>query len=181
MQVNLSKNSWHAKYYKWSTSNPVKFMNLCPYFWSLVSLLASFPVLLFFKFVKFLYLGSLKIIPKKEETYKPQSKISKKIEAFNDKHEVKIKKVKKAAGLVLMWFYFGVIGAGGLFAIIFTVADGKWMELLAFIGGLALLFGLICLIIFGGSRISESDTYSMIKGMIKSKKDKICPGIEWKD
>jgi hypothetical protein len=149
-------------------------MNLCPYFWSLVSLLALFPFIAFFKIVKLLCLRSLKVIPIKED-------ISKKIEAFNDKHEVKIKKVQKAAGLMLMWLYFGLIGVGGLLVIIFTVADGKWMELLAFIGGLALLVGLVILIIFGGIKISESDTFTMIKGMIKSKKNKVCPAIEWKE
>ena len=82
---------------------------------------------------------------------------------------------------MLMWLYFGLIGVGGLLVIIFTVADGKWMELLAFIGGLALLVGLLILIIFGGIKISESDTFTMIKGMIKSKKNKVCPAIEWKE
>jgi hypothetical protein len=180
MQVNLSKNSWHAKYYNWSTGNPAKFMNLCPYFWSLVSLLALFPVLFFFKLVKLLYFASLKVIPQSNES-KPQSSLSKKVEAFSDKHHVKIEKAKKITEKAVMWFYFGIIGAMVIFAIVATVVEGKWMELLAFIGGIVILAGLIFGLISGVSKISESDTYSMIKGMIKSKKDKVCPGIEWKE
>ena len=49
--------------------------------------------------------------------------------------------------------------------------------ILAFIGGITVFTA----IIFGIVSYFTSDTHQMITGMIKSKKDKICPFINWKE
>ena len=58
-EVNLSKSAWHVKFFMWATGNSVKWNNLCPYFWSLVSLLLISPLILMWKIVKFIFNSSV--------------------------------------------------------------------------------------------------------------------------
>ena len=58
-EVNLSKSAWHTKFYKWATGKSVKWNNLCPYFWSLVSLLLISSLILLWKIVKTVFNGAV--------------------------------------------------------------------------------------------------------------------------
>jgi hypothetical protein len=56
--------------------------------------------------------------------------------------------------------------------------NGAWLGfvyILAFIGGFVSLF----LLIWGVISLADTDTWKMIKGMLYSTKNKVCPMITW--
>lgn len=182
MLVNLSRNSWHSKYYNFVKGNypTYDFKSLCPYFWTIVSFILLSPVILTWKLIKHL---TVKPIQKAivsgvgealSETY--ESKEPNKFFKWWDKHGDNIEK----------WFqrvYFGMLGLVGLIIIIAALVQlfkekGTWM-------GFVYIFAWIGVILttvfttYGIISFFETDTWSMIKGMGHSFKNKVCPMIKW--
>ena len=76
MLVNLSRSSWHSKYYNFVKGYypTYEFKSLCPYFWTIVTLILLLPVILIWKgFKTFVVTPTKKIakVVKKEPKYKP--------------------------------------------------------------------------------------------------------------
>lgn len=184
MLVKLSRNSWHSRYYKWVKGYyPTdEFKSVCPYFWTIVSFLGLFPLIALWKGFNFIF----KIL------------IEKPLEgAIERSFERKLNQKKKESSKFSKWFdkngdtlgkwvgyiWFGFMGLILLFWIVIQFIEstkkfGIWVTLvyvLAIIGGLTVSI----LIGAGINSFRESDTWSMIKGMLYSIKNKACPMIKW--
>jgi hypothetical protein len=173
MLVNLSKNSWHSKYYNFVKGYypTYEFKSLCPYFWTIVSFILLSPVILLWK-----VFGAIAIKP-----------IKKTINSSSDKGPNKFFKwYEKKGPNIDKWFgriYFGFLGLMFLFLIVVGLIQlfkekGAWMGLVyifAWIGAT----GIGIFTVFGIVNFFETDTWGIIKGMIYSVKNKVCPMIKW--
>ena len=187
MEVSLSQHSWHAKYYNFVKGYypTYEFKSLCPYFWTIVSLVLLSPVIVSWKVIKPLIKGTIKsagnvialsvdkVLSQPSKPHKEQSKFSK----WYDRNGEKIGE----------WFgkiYLITIGLIALIVIIGSIVilfqeKGAWLGfvyIFAIIGGFVSLFSLIWMVI----SFFETDSWKMIKGMMYSAKNKVCPMITWK-
>lgn len=192
MLVNLSKKSWHAKYYKWVTGYypTYKFKSLCPYFWTIVLYVVSSPVILLWelsgKILDYVFVKPLEMVDKQirkrsfEKRLKSQSleKKESKIRTWWNKNDEKILNIISNiwTGLILLgilsWILYGAYK-------IYTKEGGLY--LLVFICCLVGAFTILFLIISGILAFFDSQTWDMIKGMIYSVKNKVCPMIKWEE
>lgn len=183
-EVTLSRSAWHVKFFTWATGSAPKWNNLCPYFWSLVSLLIISPLLLLWKIVKLIFKGLVLIVkavaktipekPEKEYVYKePTPQSIKRLQIFGS--------IQKWIGRIFITLYFSliVIAIGmGLYQLFMT--KGALISLtyiFAFIGVIAVSVA----ILWGLFSYFESDTHEMVKSMFIAKKQKYCPHINWKE
>lgn len=178
-EVTLSKSAWHVKFFTWATGSAPKWNNLCPYFWSLVSLLIIFPLLLLWKIVKLIFKGISSIIenipekPEKEYVSKePTPQSIKRLKIFDS--------ILKWIARIVIILYLSLCVITIILAIYkLFMAEGavlSFIYIFAFIGVLAVVIA----IIWGIISYLNSDTHEMIKGMIHAKKQKYCPHINWK-
>ena len=180
MEISLSRDAWHAKYYNFVKGDyPTnKFKSLCPYFWTMVTLILLSPVIVSWKVFSRLTVTPIgkaidySITKSLSKPYKEPTKISK----WYDRNGEKIGE----------WFgkiYLTTIGLISLIILIVGIVtlfkeNGVWLGfvyILAFIGGLVSLFSLIWMVI----SFSDTDSWKMIKGMMYSTKNKVCPMITW--
>ena len=54
-RITLDRNSWHFKYYCWVLNTKTPPATLCPYFWTMICLIAIAPIILFFAGIYFLF------------------------------------------------------------------------------------------------------------------------------
>lgn len=180
MEVTLSKHAWHVNFYQWATGNKPKWNNLCPYFWSLVFMLLISPLIIIWKIVKFILVKPIKKLLVQKTPIK--KKVKKEREPFiSYKTKKNINKVLFFIGKVFVFLYFTLVGLIAMYGIYILFKNEGLVigmkTILAFIGGITVFTA----IIFGIISYFTSDTHQMITGMIKSKKDKICPFINWKE
>jgi hypothetical protein len=188
MLVNLSRNSWHSKYYNFvKGSYPTyKFKSLCPYFWTIVSFILLSPVILIWKGLKLLLKLAVQPIQKAiingvgravSEPYEPY--VRKKPSKFS-------KWFKKNESAIGKWggrIYFGFLGFMTLFVLTMGIIQlfkqkGAWLGLVyifSWIGVIATTFLVVWVLV----EFFSSDTWEMVKGMGYSVKNKVCPMIKW--
>lgn len=184
MEISLSRNSWHAKYYNFVKGYypTYEFKSLCPYFWTILTLILLSPVIVLWKVINRLVIKPIggtinhtihKALSQPSKPRKEPSKFSK----WYDRNDKKI-------GIWFARIYFGLM----IFLLIFGLtvgiinllhAKGTWLGIIyifAGIGGLTTSVFLIWMII----SFFETDIWKMIKGMMYSTKNKVCPMITWK-
>jgi low affinity Fe/Cu permease len=185
MLVNLSRNSWHSKYYNFVKGYypNYEFESLCPYFWTIVSLILLLPVILIWKGLKSLLKLSIKPI-QKAIVYGVGKAVS---EPYVKREPSNFSKwFKRNDNVINKWFgriYFGslmlmllVVVVGGIIELF--KQKGAWLGfvyIFACIGVTATCFLIIWLIV----EFFSSDTWEMVKGMGYSVKNKVCPMIKW--
>ncbi len=195
-EVNLSKSAWHVKFFMWATGNSVKWNNLCPYFWALVSLLLISPLILLWKTVKMVFKGVVNVVkfinvlinklPKSKYVGVSKPKKFKKPKTIEEiiKKEKRID-VVKSIGLWSGRIFLGCYVLFILFLIIllfikaFTIygAFMTFVYMFALIG----LVAFIILIVYLLGCYFQSDTHEMVVGMFRAKKQKYCPHINWRE
>lgn len=180
MLVNLSRSSWHSKYYNFVKGYypTYEFKSLCPYFWTIVTLILLLPVILIWKGIKNLIITPTKKISqivKKEPKNKPYKEPTKFVK-WCQKNDSKITKG-------FQYLYFGLMGGvlvlmitAGLYDLFST--KGVLMGLIYIFAGIGALTTSV-LSIWGIVSFFETDSWKMIKGMSYSIKNKVCPMITW--
>jgi hypothetical protein len=180
MLVNLSRSSWHSKYYNFVKGYypTYEFKSLCPYFWTIVTLILLLPVILIWKgFKTFVVTPTKKIVKvvKKEPKYKPYKEPTKFVK-WCQKNDSKITKG-------FQYLYFGLMG--GLLVLMLSVGvynlfstEGFLMGVIYIFAGIGVLTTTV-LTVWGIISFFETDTWTMIKGMSYSIKNKVCPMITW--
>jgi hypothetical protein len=188
MEVSLSQHSWHAKYYNFVKGYypTYEFKSLCPYFWTIVSLVLLSPVIVSWKVIKPLIKGTIKsagnviaisvdkVLSQPSNPRKEPSKFSK----WYDRNGKKIGDWFGKIYLITMGLIALIVIIGSI--VILFQEKGAWLGfvyIFTIIGGLVSLFSLIWLVI----SFFETDIWKMIKGMIYSTKNKVCPMITWKN
>jgi len=181
MLVNLSRSSWHSKYYNFVKGYypTYEFKSLCPYFWTIVTLILLLPVILIWKgFKTFVVTPTKKIVKvvKKEPKYKPYKEPTKFVKWYQ-RNDSKITKG-------FQYLYFGLMG--GLLVLMLSVGvynlfstEGFLMGVIYIFAGIGVLTTTV-LTVWGIISFFETDTWTMIKGMSYSIKNKVCPMITWK-
>lgn len=194
MQVNLSKNSWHSKLFKWTIGKYPTHGNLCPYFWTTIFFMFASPFVLAFRVITF----PLKFIaskigtavrkynaahPPKPYVYKPyvKSKLSRFLEAVFGPIEAFFEsplteKVAKKIGKVIAYLFcitFFVIIIYGL--VTMTAKNG--ILLILVVGTLAILG----LIVWAVISFFDSAAWGFIVNSVLMFKNKMCPAIDWKE
>lgn len=182
MLVNLSRNSWHSKYYNFVKGNypTYDFKSLCPYFWTIVSYILLSPVIIFWKVFK-----ALTVKPIQKAIFRSVDKALS--EPYEKKEPSKFWKWwEKNDDKIGEWFgriYFGFLGLIVVVVIIGSIIQlfkdkGAWMGfvfLFAWIGALTSLI----FVTWGLVSFFETDVWRAIKGMSYSVKNKVCPMIKW--
>lgn len=187
MEISLSRNSWHAKYYNFVKGHypTYDFKSLCPYFWTMVTLILLLPVILIWKSVKSIVKGTVKsvgnviassvdkVFSQPIKPHKEPTKFSK----WYDRNGYKIGE----------WFARFYLYTMGLILLIATITSivllfqekGTW---LAFIYIFAIIGSVVSVVslTWGVMTFFETETWRMIKGMMYSTKNKVCPMINWK-
>jgi hypothetical protein len=180
MLVNLSRSSWHSKYYNFVKGYypTYEFKSLCPYFWTIVTLILLLPVILIWKgFKTFVVTPTKKIakVVKKEPKYKPYKEPTK----FTKWCQTNDSKITKG----FQYLYFGLMG--GLLVLMLSVGVYNLFSTEGFLMGVIYIFAGIgaltttVLTVWGIISFFETDTWTMIKGMSYSIKNKVCPMITW--
>ena len=195
-EVNLRRSAWHVKFFMWATGKPVKWNNLCPYFWSLVSLLLISPLLLAWKTVKTVVNGLIKIVkyidslfikPTKDYVKSGNKTKGKKRKVKTTEQIIRKEKQIDAVKTVGKWIGYGFLGLYGLLAIFCVImAFVGLFTKFGFLMGIVYIFAVIgalafiILVIYLIGSYFQSDTHEMVVGMFRAKKQKYCPHINWK-
>lgn len=187
MIVKLNSRSWHGMYYNWVKGHypTYDFKSICPYFWTIVSLIVCFPLILIWKIFKFT-LRKVVLNPMERAIEKSFDKALREPSSPRKVPSKASKWWDKNSSTIGKWverIWIGILIAMVLFVIVMSIIDlfkhkGTWMAfvyIFAFIGVIVtvLLAG------FGVGEFIQSDTWSMIKGMLYSAKNKVCPMISW--
>lgn len=185
MLVNLSRTSWHSKYYNFVKGYypTYEFKSLCPYFWTIVSFILLLPVILLWKGLKSLLKLTVKPI-QKAIVYGVGKAVS---EPYEKRNPSKLSKwYKRNEKNINTWFgriYFGILALMLLVCLVGGIIQlfkekGAWQ-------GIIIIFAWIGVIttcvftIWGLISFFETDTWRMVKGMGYSVKNKVCPMIKW--
>lgn len=182
MKVSLSRESWHAKYYNFVKGYypTYEFKSLCPYFWTIVSFILLSPLIVTWKGLKLLLVKPVvKVIEYRMDKslsrpYKEPSKLSK----WYSKNDSSIGKWVGRLYFSLMGLLLLIVLVGSLIKLFQD--KGAWMGIIyifAWIGGITT--GVFS--IWGIISFFETDTWTMIRGMVYSVKNKVCPMITWED
>lgn len=182
MLVNLSRHSWHSKYYNFVKGHypTYDFKSLCPYFWTIVSYILLSPVIIFWKVFKALTVKPIQkaiyrgVDKSLSEPYKRKG--PNKFWKWWDKNEPNIDKWGQR-------IYFGFLISVVLFIIIAGLVQlfkekGVWLSFIyifAWIGAATT----IVFVSWGVVSFFDTDIWRAIKGMSYSVKNKVCPMIEW--
>jgi ABC-type multidrug transport system fused ATPase/permease subunit len=183
MEVTLRKRSWHYALNKWSLEKDPQFWSLCPYFWLTLYHIITSPFRAFGRYLIFRPVEWI-FVPRGERSWESSTqrkayaseRISK-VNAFLEKTETVFRRILSA--IILTIFIGGFLGM--LVMGVYKDGWGLLLELLSLMG-LAIIIALA----IGGitwlfSKFQESDTWNALKGMFYSIKNKVCPGINWRE
>lgn len=181
----LNKNSKASKFYEWLWNTDVTtYKSMCPYFWSWVGTVILLPIILITKAIFFLIpwkKGIAKVTDKVADT-----KVSKSIGKSMD-YIVEQDKLWYYVGQFFKYSFFIFIGLTCLIAV-FTLGIMFYKEpiaTLAFIGVIAILFGIIILAIYLGLDTKFFQTiwkpFKFIGNMAYNTYKNVCPMVIWKD
>ena len=202
MKVTLNKTSWHYRFFHLMLPYTTPPKSLCPYFWILVGLVVTSPVILIIHLLEKIRDFFTAKFPKKTKKQKPD----KTIEQYEAEWEARrIKSDRRAAFFEKIGGFFGkvfgyvvvpAIGLFGIFYLFYKAATVGWLEVLIVISIILLLIGGIGLIIWLGDMFFEkySDAlvrliirffkflfkpFRLIGLMIKAVYEKACPLVDW--
>lgn len=185
MEISLSKQSWHARYYNWVKGYypTYEFKSLCPYFWTILTLVLLSPVIVLWKvFNKLMVKSTDNVISYLvKESFNQPSKPRKESSKFSKWYDRRGEKIVE-------WFSKVYLITMGLIALIVIISSivilfqekGAWLGfvyIFAIIGGITTFI----LSLWGIISFFETDSWKMIKGMMYSTKNKVCPMITWKN
>jgi len=184
MLVELLKKSWHVKFYNWVTGSYPnhKFRSLCNYFWTVVFYILCLPLILVWKVIKpilkFLVLNPIIFAIDKqfENSLKKPNKKPTKFGLWWSRNNDKIGTWAGRIWISIMCILFILMIGVGLYNL---------FNKNGFVVGFTIIFaviGVLTTLIFIGYGITKffkSDTLKMIKGMMFSVKNKVCPMIRW--
>jgi hypothetical protein len=183
MEVTLSKRSWHYALNRWSLEKDPQTWSLCPYFWMTIYFILTAPLRVIGRYLIIRPLEWI-FVPRGERSWeerKPRSlraeRALNKTEAFLDKTEIV---VRRSLGAIIV----GTLLLGFIGLLIHGFMKEGWKvlwEMLILIGfsmGVVLCMGFIAWVF---SKIGKSDTWTALKGMFYSIKNKVCPAINWKE
>ena len=188
MEVSLSRNAWHSKYYNFVKGHypTYDFKSLCPYFWTMVSLILLSPVIVSWKVIKMIIKRPVKsvgnvIASSVDKVFSQPIKPRKEPSKFSKWYDRNGEKIGEWFGKIYL-ITMGLIALTLLIVgiVILFQEKGAWLGfvyIFTIIGGLVSLFSLIWLVI----SFFETDIWKMIKGMMYSTKNKVCPMITWKN
>lgn len=182
MLVSLSRESWHAKYYKFVKGYypTYEFKSLCPYFWTIVTLILLSPVIVLWKVINKLTVKPIgraidySITKSLSKPYKEPSKFSK----WYDKNGKSIGKWIGRIYIGSMLSLLALLLIGSLIQLF--QEKGAWLGIIYIFAWIGILTTSI-LTIWGIISFFETDTWRMVKGMSYSIKNKVCPMIIWED
>lgn len=185
MEISLSRHSWHAKYYNFVKGYypTYEFKSLCPYFWTILTLLLLSPVIVLWKVFNKLAIkpvGSAinytihKALSQPSKPRKEPSKFSK----WYDRRREKIGEWFGEVYLITMGLIALIVIIGSIVALF--QEKGAWLGFIyifAIIGGITTFI----LSLWGIISFFETETWKVIKGMSYSAKNKVCPMITWEE
>jgi len=182
MLVSLSRESWHSKYYKFVKGYypTYEFKSLCPYFWTIVTLILLSPVIVLWKSINKLTVKPISkaidysITKSLSKPYKEPSKFSK----WYDKNGKSIGKWMGRIYIGSMLSLLTLMLIGSLIQLF--QEKGAWLGIIYIFAWIGILTTSI-LAIWGIISFFETDTWRMVKGMSYSIKNKVCPMIIWED
>ena len=161
--IILSKSAWHYRLLKWVKSTDPNFYSICPYFWTIVTLIVFFPLVILVK-----YAGIDKYDAK-------ELNMVEKLLRYLSKSIVYI-----IAGIFIL---SAIIGLGLLIYGIITKGFTKngIIEFLILMGVALSVCGIVLGTIYGSSKLKNSHTGQLIGSYLEAKKNGICPQLLWKD
>lgn len=183
MKITLNKNSWHYKYYSLVISdNPPK--SLCPYFWSMVSLIVFSPVFLCIFALKYTSIFFDRIIPKKKS--EPKKSVldmnSEELEEHNKKIVETLKRTE-LTGKILVGVFISMVAILMILALYVSSQKVGWWNVLihifSVIGLWSTMFWLGELLAKKWGSVTNSNYVKVPSGMVKSIYNKTCPLIDW--
>lgn len=199
MNITLNKNSWHFRIYKSLISdNPPK--SLCPYFWSLVSVLLLSPVILpalgIIKLSDLWGMVKSKHFKQKKFTIDDFWELENKKQKRRDYFNKILDKVYDVIKFIFLWIILPIMVVGFIYVLYDIINTKGWYTLFQALLVYLIIFSIIgviasIIIIFGG-RISDFlvrflnyinplkwSISIIIGGMVHSVYKKTCPIINW--
>ena len=196
MDVQLNRKSWHTSLYYWTFDKYPNYWSLCPYFWTIVTLIVVSPIIFVYKILSRLTNVIFQFFKTPEKSTSSNVISNKKKKTKAKLPQTKPSKLTKffewGTQRVGKWFLI-LLGIGVVIAIVSKFLKlvsvlGFWTAikyLLIKLGGillfLALIIGIIVSIGWSITRFLDSTTWLAIKAMWRSGFDKVCPGINWND
>lgn len=187
MKITLKKNSWHFRFYEYAMCSSTPPMSLCPYFWSLVGLVAILPILLIFKSIILICGAHDRVLNRIDEKRKEKN-LAMTSEQLQKSYE---KMVRKSNIMDTIGKIVASIGIAAILIIMITLmiiaaSEMGWMKMLLTtvisITSLSVICGIVWFLLnFNFRRISNLSIVTMIRGMIISVYTKACPIIDWED
>jgi MFS family permease len=180
MNITLNKNSWHFKIYSKVISNtPPK--SLCPYFWSMVFIIAFSPYFLLTHGFSYLF----QMIPKRKVKYKKPliEMTQQELDVELERQEKKLNRMEKTGKVILI--SLGIF-ALSIIVVSFYITISK-IGFLEFLNMLFSIIGFVTTVYFIGvsigknaKKIKNSNVVKVPGAMIKAVYTKTCPIINWK-
>jgi hypothetical protein len=193
MKITLNKNSWHFRFYHYTTGSSTPPMSLCPYFWSLVGLAVLFPILLIAKGI----ISLLKVRDRFRNKFIAQKKEKEKMltgEALEKHYEKMVRKLELTDTIGKAFAFISILSIVFLIITLFAIGISElgWFKMMVqtFIafGIVISAFGVVWLLqqivigsVYLSQMISNLSGIQMIKGMIISAYTKACPIIDWNE
>lgn len=191
MQVNLSKESWHYRYYKFASDSEHVPSSLCPYFWGLVFLIFASPIILAVRW----------LIKIQEEKLLKETEISRiqfeemSLEEWREHQKEQSLAREKREQRRVFWgkFFFWTIVVVGLSTTVFSLIQYArkmgWAKALILMGLTLVMIAIFALVMWLiieksgalGERIRKTSLYNIVGGMISSFYQRACPIINWKE
>lgn len=191
MQVNLSKESWHYRYYKFASDSEYVPSSLCPYFWGLVFLILAAPMILT---IRALVKSQEKKILKEVEMSRAQFEEMSLEEWREHQKEQALAREKREQrrifwGKALFWTVVVCASSALVWSLIIYAREMGWMKALMLMGLSLVAISIFALVMWLlieksgiiGERIKRTSLYNLIGGMISSAYERACPIINWKE
>ena len=189
MQITLNKKSWHYRYYDIVFTREPK--SLCPYFWSLVTMIIFSPVIIPIYLIVEGFMKMIDLFPSKPPRQRTDEEWVRRY-----KREDLLNKIGKIVGKIFMLLLFGSMVVGVVVdALIFAEKIGWYnliRDVLAALATLGIAGWILYLSLTHSKKISNLVRsvlffifrYSgliIVSEMIKTIYTKACPIIKWEE
>jgi hypothetical protein len=192
MAIKLKAESWHYKFFKKQLPYTSAPRTLCPYFWMLVGLLVTYPIIKIGNGIDTFFTWLVGFIPKTKEKEQSQEEWEREYKEKRRKAKIKEEKMHRIGKFFSNIFFYGVLPIIGCILIYFI---GRELIRIPLINTLV-AFGIcivLAVIIVGivelGERWGDKVIDFLIKIigtpikwcwlMIKAGYEKACPLVEW--
>lgn len=175
---SFDENSWHARYFKWVTDSDLP-QGGCAYFWAMLCLIVFSEIIFIVHIIYGLIIWIGKYIPER----KPKERTPEEWQMKWDRERKREIRNAKIAGMIGKIFLVGIVGLVLFVLIRLLSTKGGPINLLVFIGAVALTVGTCFLMVWlwrkgkVGNRIAKPFLYmGSVISMIYTKS---CPKITW--